>query len=182
MPADAVRAELKQEKERFAAMVLEFGELKDAAERRAESAESEVTRLTEALAAAERQAVRIEEKASSYFARAEAAESRVRLLESELAGRETRYVSAQERAIVAESECAALRAEVERLRADIERFSHGKLATRCDAAESRLAAANTLLECGVSALGEGPEELDSWQADAESYLAAQPATAPARGK
>lgn len=139
---------------------------------------SEVTRLTEALAAAEQRIANQRDQlhqsciaTSELSARAEAAEARVRDLEDECTShvRDTLRLS---------EECAALRAELERLKAGptpdwveaLDREVGGRMA-----AESRLAAANALLErcrqavSPVSLLGR----------DLDAHLAAQPATAPA---
>lgn len=126
----------------------------DAIHEELRDAKSEVTRLTEALEAAER-------RTRTELARVDAAEARVRELETWGNDLHAQWTKA-------ESECAALRAEVERLRRDALNEAGHAIAS-----EDRLAAANALLE-----RWKNPDPFVF--AETCAHLAAQPATAPAR--
>lgn len=137
-----------------------------------ELADAEVTRLTEALAAAKRdlQAEQLSHDRTSKQAneRRESAEARVRELKESMTYR-TSLVGRLE------SECAALRAEVadkaETIRA--QNIAYDRL-------ESRLAAANALLTIWVHGWARGRVGRGQLIRDTRDHLAAQPATAPTR--
>lgn len=123
------------------------------------------------LAAAERDCVTNAETAEEYLREYKVAEARVRELEADNANlRQT--VANDTRAIAAESECAALRAAL-----SIAQEAGQELRAEVDAAESRLAAANALLEqCLDELYRDGGCSLTR---AISAHLAAQPATAPA---
>lgn len=100
-------------------------------DRLAEVAESEVTRLTEALAAAEASHL-CGEKESRLIA----AESRVDALTEELASARRHIQALTDAGEAMAGGKLAAEARVRELEADIERYAHGKLARRCAAAES----------------------------------------------
>lgn len=137
-----------------------------------ELADAEVTRLTEALAAAKRdlQAEQLSHDRTSKQAneRRESAEARVRELKESMTYR-TSLVGRLE------SECAALRAEMadkaETIRA--QNIAYDRL-------ESRLADANALLTIWVHGWARGRVGRGQLVRDTRDHLAAQPATAPTR--
>lgn len=166
--------------------------------------QGEVGRLKEALAAAEREASEFYSAGLAQGERLDAAEARVRELEADVRAWQKASEDATSAADTAEarvreleesmtyrtslvgrleSECAALRAEVDRLRAERKerddmwhrrQENWRSSSDRClKAAESRLAAANALLK---RALDKDPLA----RRDIRSHLAAQPAPAPAR--
>lgn len=102
-------------------------------------AEARVRELEQKLAEAERAMHEANRVSENAIRSRDAAEARVRELEEKLAAAELDREESERLLEVKMRERDVAEARVRELEADIERYSHGKLATRCDAAESELA-------------------------------------------